>query len=43
MIVGITAIQSLLATNLDKYTLLRDGVQVTFRNAKGERERCRLR
>ena len=42
-IVGITATQSLIAANREKYTLMRDGVQVPFRNAKGERERCRLR
>jgi type I restriction enzyme R subunit len=38
-----TATQSLAATNREKYTLLRDGVQVTFRNDKGERVRQRLR
>lgn len=37
------ASQTLVATNHDKYHLLRDGVQVTFRNARGERERRRLR
>jgi type I restriction enzyme R subunit len=42
-IVTTTATQSLLATNREKYTLLRDGVQVTFRNDKGERVRQRLR
>jgi len=38
-----SAAQSLLATNREKYNLLRDGVQVGFRNAKGELERRRLR
>lgn len=42
-IVSATATQSLLATNREKYNLIRDGVQVTFRNAKEERERRRLR
>ncbi len=41
--VATTATQSLIATNREKYTLLRDGVQVTFRNDKGERVRQRLR
>jgi len=36
------ATQTLLATNREKYTLIRDGVQVTFRNDKGERVRQRL-
>ena len=31
------------ATNREKYGLIRDGVQVTFRNDKGERVRQRLR
>lgn len=31
------------ATNHEKYQLIKDGVQVTFRNAKGERVRQRLR
>ncbi len=35
--------QSLLATNRDKYALIKDGVQVTFRNENGERVRQRLR
>ena len=35
--------QTLLATNRDKYEMLKDGVQVTFRNDKGERVRQRLR
>lgn len=42
-VVTIAATQALLATNREKYDLLRDGVQVTFRNEKGERERQRLR
>jgi len=37
------ATQTMLATNREKYALLKDGVQVTFRNAKGERVRGRLR
>lgn len=35
--------QSLAAINREKYSLMRDGVQVTFRNDKGERIRERLR
>ena len=42
-ITAITATQTLLATNREKYELIKDGVQVTFRNEKGERERQRLR
>jgi len=42
-IVATTAMQSLIATNRDKYNLLRDGVQVAFRNDKGERVKERLR
>ena len=42
-IVSISASQSLAAANHEKYELLRDGVQVTFRNDKGERVRQRLR
>ncbi len=38
-----TAMQSLISTNRDKYNLLRDGVQVSFRNDKGERVKERLR
>ncbi len=37
------ASQTLAATNREKYAQMRDGVQVTFRNAKGERVRQRLR
>ncbi len=42
-ITAVTTAQTLLITNREKYTLLRDGVQVTFRNDKGERVRQRLR
>jgi type I restriction enzyme, R subunit len=42
-ITTITATQSLLATNREKYGLIRDGVQVTYRNEKEERVRERLR
>ena len=42
-IVTTVASQTLLATNREKYDLIKDGVQVTFRNAKGERVRQRLR
>ena len=37
------ASQTLVATNREKYAQLRDGVQVTFRNERGERVRQRLR
>ena len=37
------ASQTLLATNREKYDLIKDGVQVRFRNADGERVRQRLR
>jgi type I restriction enzyme R subunit len=37
------ASQSLLATNREKYQLITDGVQVTYRNTKDERVRARLR
>ena len=37
------ASQSIAAANREKYALMRDGVQVTFRNHKGERVRDRLR
>jgi type I restriction enzyme, R subunit len=37
------AAQTPLATNEDKHSLLKDGVQVTFRNAKGELKKERLR
>ena len=42
-IVATVASQTLLATNREKYDLIKDGVQVTFRNAEGERLRRRLR
>ncbi len=42
-ITSATTAQALPAINQEKYALLRDGVKVTFRNAKGERERRRLR
>lgn len=42
-ITAIAASQTLVAANYEKYGLLRDGVQVTFRNENGERVRRRLR
>ncbi|HOO77997.1 MAG TPA: type I restriction endonuclease subunit R [bacterium] len=42
-ITATSATQSLLATNREKYALLRDGVQVTYRNEEGEPMRRRLR
>ncbi|MFP7754341.1 type I restriction endonuclease subunit R [Thermodesulfobacteriota bacterium B35] len=42
-ITATVATQTMLATNREKYALLRDGVQVTFRNDHGERVRDRLR
>ena len=42
-IVTISTLQTLAATNREKYELIKDGVQVTFRNVKGERVRERLR
>lgn len=42
-IVTVSASQTMAATNREKYFLVKDGVQVTFRNAKGERVRQRLR
>ncbi|HFD86210.1 MAG TPA: type I restriction endonuclease subunit R, partial [Gammaproteobacteria bacterium] len=42
-IVVTVASQTLLATNQEKYDLIKDGVQVTFRNTEGERVRQRLR
>jgi len=42
-IVTTLATQTLLATNREKYALIKDGVQVTFRNEDGERVRQRLR
>jgi type I site-specific restriction-modification system R (restriction) subunit len=40
---SITTAQTLMATNREKYELIKDGVKVTFRNEKGERVRQRLR
>jgi type I restriction enzyme R subunit len=42
-ITATVASQSIIAANREKYTLIRDGVQVTFRNDKDERVRERLR
>jgi type I restriction enzyme R subunit len=42
-IVETSTAQTLLATNRDKYNLLKDGVQVTFTNAKGDREKRLLK
>jgi type I restriction enzyme R subunit len=42
-IVEYSAAQGMVATNRDKYGLLKDGVLVAFRNDKGERVRQRLR
>ena len=42
-ITATTAAQSLTATNKEKHDLLRDGVQVRFRDDKGERRKERLR
>jgi len=42
-IVTVSASQTMAATNREKHELIKDGVQVTFRNAKGERVRRRLR
>ncbi len=42
-IVTVSATQTMAVTNREKYELIKDGVQVTFRNAKGERVRQRLR
>lgn len=42
-IVTVSASQTMAAANREKYFLVKDGVQVTFRNAKGERVRQRLR
>jgi len=41
-IVEYSAAQTMLATNREKYTLLKDGVQVTYRNVKGELKKERL-
>lgn len=42
-ITATVASQTLAATNREKHDLIRDGVQITFRNDKGERVRERLR
>jgi len=42
-VTAVVASQSLTATNREKYELVRDGIQVGFRNDKGERVRDRLR
>ena len=42
-ITATVASQTITATNREKHDLVRDGVQVTFRNDKGERVRQRLR
>ena len=42
-ITAIVVSQTILATNREKHGLIRDGVQVTFRDDKGERVRERLR
>ncbi|TEB08508.1 Type-1 restriction enzyme R protein [Pelotomaculum schinkii] len=42
-IVEYSAIQTTLATNREKYALLKDGVQVAYRNKKGELKKERLR
>ncbi len=38
----VMASQTMLATNREKYQLIKEGVQVTFRNAKGELDKQRL-
>ena len=42
-IIAVSASQTMTATNREKYDLIKDGVQVTFHNARGERVRQRLR
>jgi len=42
-LVEVSASQTLTAANREKYELIRDGVQVAFPDAKGERTRARLR
>lgn len=42
-VVAISASQSMAATNREKHELIKEGVQVTFRNAEGERVRQRMR
>ena len=40
---AITASQDIVTANREKYEMMRDGVQVAFRNDKGEQEHKRLR
>ena len=40
---AVVASETIVAANREKYSLMRDGIQVTFRNDKGERVRDRLR
>ncbi|MBL7174390.1 MAG: type I restriction endonuclease subunit R [Desulfobacteraceae bacterium] len=42
-ITAYSSAQTLLATNRDKYAMLKDGVQVSFRNEKGKRIKRRLK
>ncbi len=42
-ITATVASQTLITTNREKYAQMRDGIQVTFRNDRGERVRQRLR
>jgi type I restriction enzyme, R subunit len=42
-ILTVSASQTLATTNREKCDRIKDGVQVTFRNAKGERVRDRVR
>ncbi len=42
-IIAVSASQTMTATNHEKHDLIKDGVQVTFHNARGERVRQRLR
>ena len=42
-IIETSASQTMLATNREKYSLLKDGVQVSFRDDKGELKKQRLR
>ena len=42
-VITVSTSQTMAATNCEKYELIRDGVQVSFRNAEGEQVRQRLR
>lgn len=42
-VVEYSAIQTMLATNREKYVLIKEGVQVSYRNEKGELKKERLR